>query len=261
MAEPGGESNTTADTTKPKVTDVGPAPPKRDKFASMAAAAKHRETQSDINPPPPKRDKLASMAAAQQTTAKRDKLASMAAVSRQQQSTESANNTTSEPITRDTKQSLERRLKQRDQVLQDLEQAEGWTWQLLTLASTTAQCLADLQEDKKEEISKLSATYRDVLHKIHSTLSPHAHLIVPYQNHQVDVADNKLDVAEEERVHMYAARVEMRLAQEHRNVLKELLRLEQEEKQESFVTTLSAAPTGNLKRKGRDSSLLVDTSS
>jgi predicted solute-binding protein len=72
---------------------------------------------------------------------------------------------------------------------------------------------------------------------------------VPYQNHQVDKKEQvQQHNAEEERIDMYAARVEMRLAQERRNVLKELLRLAESE---DSLSEPSEADVG-VKRKRDD---------
>ena len=216
-------------------------PPKRDKFASMAAAAAAA----------PKRDKLASMMAAasshaqQDTTAKRDKFASIAAASQQQQST--ATITT----INDKNSLLQKQMTQRNQALKDLQQAEGCTWQLLTLASKTARSFSNIHhETNEDDVSQLSQQYRDTLQKIHSILSPHASLVVAYQNHVVDKQQDT--VHKKQNVNMYAARVELRLAQERRNVVKELLRLEQQEttpRGESTDAQQQVAAAAGEKRK------------
>lgn len=217
---------------------------KRDKFASIRVAQQqHHE-----------RDKFASMAAAQQSQAttatapKRDKFASMAAGAAA--AAPSGEPSTAIPSENDIENTIKERMKQRDQVFKDLEQAEGWTWQLLTLACQTARSLSDLTADNNADISEMSAKYRETLQKIHSILTPHAHLVVPYQNHQVDKKEQvQQHNAEEERIDMYAARVEMRLAQERRNVLKELLRLAKES--EDSLSEPSEADVG-VKRKRDD---------
>lgn len=203
------------------------APPKKDKFASMAAAAAA---------PAPKRDKFASMAAVATTPP------------------------TSQPAQTQSKEqaheSLQKRLAQRNQVLKDLQQAEGWTWQLMCLARNTTRSLSDVSkaENAHDEISHLSKQYRDTLEQIHSLLSPHASLVKAYQNHSVDKkmeeavvdsADNKSKT----EMNMYAARVEMRLAKERRDVLQELLRLEQQQVDSSKQETSSSA---GEKRKRQD---------
>ena len=222
--------------------------PKRGKFFRMEVAQQQQQQQQH------KRDKFASMAAARQsqttTTAapKRDKFASMTAAA----AATSGESLTVTPSEKDIENAIKKRMKQRDQVFKDLEQAEGWTWQLLTLACQTARSLSDLTADNNTDISEMSAKYRETLQKIHSILTPHAHLVVPYQNHQVDKKEEVQQQhtnAEEDRINMYAARVEMRLAQERRNVLNELLRLEKES--EDSLSEPSEADTG-LKRKRDD---------
>jgi len=252
----------TEPTKQPPTTTA--APPKRDKFASMAAAA------AAAVPIAPKRDKFASMAAAassQQASPQRDKFASMAAASSQQH--ESITTTTS--ASKEEKEApLKKRMSQRDQVLADLQQAEGWTWQLLTLASKTARSLStlDMSNATKSEISQTSKQYCDTLQNIHSLLSPHASLVVAYENHNVDKQQGGKETKQEqeekeeegikkegddkmkkEDVNMYAARVEMRLAQERRDVLKELLRLEQQEETSSITEAADPATAGDKRKR------------
>lgn len=252
-------------------------PPKRDKFASMAAAQKERE-DSINNPtpilPPPKPDKFASMVAKQQggggggvlveqavdettspaqgvsqppvvelTAPKRDKFASMAARQQKQQQV-LAGSIVPEPMTapkkdllsgshdspttataappQDRSKMLQARIQQRQKVLCDLELAEGLIWKLNILAKDTAHAFSDLSGNTGN-ISATSKDFRETLKKIHQTLHPHAHLVKAYQNHQVD---KKEDLG---APNMYAARVEMRLAQEKQQVLAEMLQLEQGE--------------------------------
>lgn len=227
---------------------------------------------------PPKRDKFASMAATAATSVppKRDKLASMAAASSQASSADADDTTNKSEQSKEEYQALvKKRMTQRDQVLKDLEKAEGWTWQLLSLASKTARSLSELDMDNVEELGQTSQQYRTTLQKIHGTLSPHASLVVAYENHGIDKkqdsvvgADKKQDDAaksQEEKkqeeasnekkqdINMYAARVEMRLAHERRDVLKELLRLEQQESESAVASTTEeeSAPAAGNKRKRR----------
>lgn len=223
-------------------------PPKRDKFSSMAAAAQQQEPATE--PAPPKRDKFASMAAAS---------------SQQQHSISTP--TTANTKVENTQALLKQRMVQRNQVLKDLQQAEGWTWQLLALASKTARSLStlDMSNATKEDISNTSKQYRETLQEIHSTLSTQTSLVVAYENHDVDKNQNvvegkeqeekeqeekKDDTKKREGVNMYAARVEMRLAQERRDVLKELLRLEQHRGATGDVSAEGSMPaTAGDKRK------------
>jgi hypothetical protein len=284
-------------------------PPKRDKFASMAAAQKERvvppmppavAVAPPVSVPPPQRDKFASMAARQQqlqlqtpvpvvttTTAaaapKRDKFASMAA---RQQTVTTATDATSvtsaapapavvgtaakrdkfasltarqstapdvpavTPATvsqEDRKVGLQARIQQRRNVLDDLEIAEGLTWKLIHLARDTAHALSDLS-GTTGDILATSKAYRETLQKIHQTLSPHGKFVQAYQNHQVDKTQDK-----EGGPNMYAARVEMRLAQEKQRVLEEMLRLERGEEQPlPMEVELSTAYDESNKRKRDD---------
>lgn len=207
------------------------APPKRDKFASMAAAA-----AAATSPAPPG------------TTVKRDKFASMAAQQEQpKQSTTTASN--DDDVSRNAL--VQERMKQRDTVLQDLQQAEAWTWNLLNLASQTAHSLSNIsQETNQEKVSLYSKQYRETLEKLHGILTPHASLVVAYENHSIDQTKEK----KKQDNNMYAARVEMRLAQERRNVLQELLRLEQAEggTSSNSAEQETAAAAAGEKRKRKE---------
>lgn len=109
-----------------------------------------------------------------------------------------------------------------------------------TAAATTAAAkkIAELGKKNGED-------YLDKVARVHALLSPHAEKVVAYSNHEVDTAeadagaesaaDNNEETAKsetearEKKNNMYAAKVEMRLAIERRDVLKEFLRLEKEE--------------------------------
>jgi hypothetical protein len=215
--------------TEPK-EEVSSSPPKRDKFASMAAAAAGGAAG----------DAAASAAGDAAASAapddpRRDKLTALAVSAPQHQEHQPV--ATSE----EKNELLKQRMAQRDRVLKDLQQAEGWTWNLLTLANKTASSLSTL-DTTKEQVSELSKQYRDTLQNIHSILTPHASLVVAYQNHGVD--KNRKEASDEEKkeghgqkeiVNMYAAKVERKLAQERRNVLQGLLRLEQQRGEQASV--------------------------
>lgn len=237
--------------TEPTDKATTASPPKRDKFASMAAAAAA-----------PKRDKLASMAAAAASPPKRggDKLANMAAAA---SAASTPQQHESQQKEKEKQQELvKQRMKQRDQVLEDLRKAEGWTFQLVSLASQTARALENVDSLETQNVSLISKEYRETLQQIHSILSPHASLVVPYQNHGVDDKTIRDEAKNEETktdknknsINMYASRVEMRLAQERCNVLQELLRLEQEEAKDDSAdpATSSAKATAGDKRKRQE---------
>lgn len=217
------------------------------------------ETSGDTSSPPkpaaqaPRRDKLASMAAMQeeqQSAPRRGKFAKLAAVKQASATNTTAATETAATTTASNNEKemgfLQKRASQRDAVLKDLKQAEGLTWRLLELASSTCNALCDLEFDQ-EAVSKTSAEYRETLQQIHAKLTPHAHLVVPYQNHEVDGKKG------EEQNNMYAARVEMRLAMERKEVLGELLRLEQEEKQQDSTTAAAGEPViGETRKRPRE---------
>jgi hypothetical protein len=209
------------------------AAPKRDKFASMAArqhtvnavtdtTTTTTTTNSDTSttapvpvitsPPPPKRDKFASLAARQSTTAPNSNVTNLMTV-------------TANMSQEERQVELQARIQQRRNVLDDLETAEGLTWKLIHLARDTAHSLSDLS-GMTGDILPTSNAYRETLQKIHQTLTPHGKFVKAYQNHQVDKTQDK-----EGGPNMYAARVEMRLAQEKKRVLEEMLRLERGEEQ------------------------------
>jgi hypothetical protein len=95
------------------------------------------------------------------------------------------------------------------------------------------------------DILPTSNAYRETLQKIHQTLTPHGKFVKAYQNHQVDKTQDK-----EGGPNMYAARVEMRLAQEKKRVLEEMLRLERGEEQPLPMEI--EASTASNKRKRDD---------
>lgn len=208
-------------------------PPRNDKFASLAAQQQQQSSQSDS--PPARRDKFSSLASRTNNnkpsaSSGRDKFSSLRAQQQQQQLQASPFPAPQQGDSQEN-QILKGRIQQRQAVLKDLEVAEGLTWQLMQLAAETAQSLTDLQNED-ESLSSTTKEYRNTLQRIHGLLSPHASLLVAYQNHQ----------QEEESTNMYAARAEMRLAQERQKVLQEMLRIEQSQ-------VSSSGDEANKKRK------------
>lgn len=239
------------------------AAPKRDKFASMAAH-RSGETPpttppetvatsgpidmnlgaSALEPPsaavvtaaaPPRRDKFASMASRQQTGAgtTSDSVTTVVVVTldQSQQEAEEKRN-----------RSLQQRMDQRDAVWSDLCKAEAQTIKLLQTAQTTATHLAaaasynnnDDNDSKSTNtkskntsdatgdpdtpsgsqvtaIQKCMKDYQSTVEQIHALLAPHADLVKAYQ------APTRLN-------RMYQARVELRLAEEKRQVTTMLYR-------------------------------------
>ena len=109
-----------------------------------------------------------------------------------------------------------------------------------TDTAAAAKKIAELAKKNGED-------YLDKVARVHALLSPHAEKVVAYSNHEVDTAEASASAAaaaaaavddetakseaqaREKKNNMYAAKVEMRLAIERRDVLKEFLRLEKEE--------------------------------
>ena len=77
--------------------------------------------------------------------------------------------------------------------------------------------------------------YSKILQKLHSLCAPHAHWIKAYKplapstTKQKQMSSSTTAVNSKPHISMYQARVEMRLAQEKRNICQEWLRLEREE--------------------------------
>ena len=222
--EPGNDSSTLR-------TEI-PKAPRRDKFASMAAmqelttavprapfsgvepAFESDEVSSTTATAAPKKPDDAANAHAGAPQPKRDKFSSMA---QQYQIPAVERIDACKKTASDSMKKFEMRIQQRQKVLKDLEIAEGHTWILIELASRTAGHLTKLKVKPSDTtLSKISSQYRDTLRRIHSLLSPHSKFVKAYQNHQEEF----------DATNMYAARVETRLAQERRNVLEELLKLE-----------------------------------
>jgi len=89
------------------------------------------------------------------------------------------------------RQRRKRQIKERQlQLLEDLDQAEELTLQLLQLAASTTQELADAtlegDEEKWKTCQKNGVEYMQKVKQIHTLLSPHAHYVVAYKNHAVD---------------------------------------------------------------------------
>jgi hypothetical protein len=141
-------------------------------------------------------------------------------------------------------------------LLADLDEAEVTVLGMVALASETAAALSGLAGGVDATCSAAAAKqmaelgkkngedYLDRVARVHALLSPHAEKVVAYSNHEVDTAAAAAAAAaegdeaakseagsleEKKNNNMYAAKVEMRLAIERKDVLKEFLRLEKEE--------------------------------
>ena len=160
------------------------------------------------------------------------------------------------------------------QFFQDLDEAERLVFDVLTIASNTAESLAKSTIPSKNQMESLQTNgdeYLQKIKRIHSLLTPHAHLVVPYRNFRndttsasgnnntepstkseetnnappmnnstgstqtMDSKDDKENSMKKKSNNMYIERVDMILAMEKRNILNELLRLEEKE-QKSMQT-------------------------
>jgi hypothetical protein len=187
-------------------------PVRRDKLASMALASATRtrdaEKQASAGNPIQKRDKFSSMA-------KRLKIA------------ETKPGIPSNGMKDERLEILELKTEQRRKVFRDLEKAEGNVWNLMKVAMNTANFLTVLKVEQDDvTLSELSSKFRSTLENVHSLLKPHSDFVKSFQNH----------VEELETKNMYASRVETRLSQERRSVLKDFLRLEESESQITGTT-------------------------
>jgi hypothetical protein len=156
---------------------------------------------------------------------------------------------------------LQQRMDQRDNVWSDLCKAEAQTIQLLQTAQTTATHLAaaasynstsenDSKHNNKHTsdtasgdpdapasgsqvaaIQKCMKDYQSTVEQIHKLLAPHADLVKAYQ------APTRLN-------RMYQARVELRLADEKKQLLSEFLRLQKEEEETAATSVATTTLTG-----------------
>lgn len=195
--------------------------PKRDKFAAMAA---HQQPQATAPKSAAKRDKFSAI-----SSPRGNKFAAMAT---QQASSKSAQE---EQKKKDDLERIKQRSQQRDKVWKDLQDAEAATMKLLSIAEETAKRLSARQVDN--ETAELSQQYSDVLAKIHAHLAPHASLVQAY-------------TAPARTHRMYLARVEQRIAGEKRNLLKEYLRMEEEQTVGTKEEMSGIATGGKRKREG-----------
>ena len=81
----------------------------------------------------------------------------------------------------------------------------------------------------EEDTSRPHERYSKILQELHSLCAPHAHWIQAYRPVSTFKTKKKKTEEKKPKISMYQARVEMRLAQEKRNICQEWLRLEEEE--------------------------------
>jgi hypothetical protein len=125
---------------------------------------------------------------------------------------------------------LQERMKKRNQLLNDLDQAEEMTCQLLSIAAQTTDALQNVHwpSDGTGTLSRLSTAYASTIQAIHPLISGNNNddvaaetLVKAYQNHGTEAKQS-----------MYAARIELRLAAERCQVLKTFAELERQEQKE-----------------------------
>lgn len=222
------------------------SPPKRDKFAAMAAKASPPKPQT-----PTKDSKLASMS----SRSPNNKFAAMAAAAASTTSTSSSSPSfradgklaamslkQQKHQAEQTLENLARRTRRRDHVWEDLAKAEAATIRILKVARDTARILSDRttssgdeddesdsdSDDPMSQLRRLSSEYSETIGNIHGWLSPHCDLIRAYK---APLRINR----------MYQARVEWRLAEEKRSVLREFLRLDTQDDGSAAVAQNGAA--------------------
>jgi hypothetical protein len=122
---------------------------------------------------------------------------------------------------------LQQRMKKRNQLLYNLDQAEEMTCQLLSIAGKTTDALQNVHwaSDGTGTLFKLSTAFASTIQAIHPLIAGDNDegvaaetLVKAYQNH-----------GSETKQSMYAARIELRLAAEKCQVLKIFAELEQQE--------------------------------
>lgn len=177
--------------------------PKRDKFAAMSA-------RSGDNEPQRKRDKFAAIASRGEDSSKRDKLSAMAAHREETMTTVKAETDECKAVKETQATEWKTRIEEQNQVWSDMDKAEASTIHLLKVAQQTAEALA---QNEMTQLHELSQKYRDTLQTIHDALAPHAALIRAY------TLPSRIN-------RMYQARVELQMAEQRRDLFRELLRIE-----------------------------------
>ena len=276
-----------------KDTDANSSAPRRDKFAAMASRSTSSSNEEEdpstattaaipikkegdpsvaagqaVAITSPKRDKLSALAARQSGASTSPSPggggrgnSKLAAMSASQGSSSAAPETTTGGPTTDAERAakeqerlaaIEKRLGQRQEILDNLDRAEKMTCRLLEIAHQTTTALQDLNNvssstSTTENLSNLSKAYRETLQELHPLLTTNTDkLIRSYQNHSFE-SDRS----------MYAARVEMRLAQERTDLLRTFRDFEAQERAADDGAGAGVATTGvtvknenNKRRRG-----------
>ena len=234
--------------TTTTTSQQAPAPPPRgrDKFSALAARSAAAEVAGTAAP--------TTASTTTRTTSGRggghgNKLAALAAASNRNnnlaaQSPSDGGKTSAESaaaIAEANLAKLKQKLSMRSEILQSLDRAEVLTCKLLSLARETTVALQDINSgDNKQTISELSKAYRATVAELHPLLSSKttSTLIHPYQNHSY-----------ESKHSMYAARVEMRLAQERKQVLKAFADLEPSSSSKHAKETSTETNSNNKRQR------------
>ena len=138
-----------------------------------------------------------------------------------------------------------------------------------TSISTSTTTIIDQRRITK--VQKNGYEFREKLKEIHDLLAPHKHLVVDYKafaSTTIDSveqsgqdgsgktsdgnnSDKKDEAKKEEKIenNMYASRLEMRLAIERRNLLKDMLKLEKKRRLEKSTKAVVGSSADNQKRK------------
>lgn len=210
----------------------------------------------------------------------------------------SGTNTTAPQITKETLIAKRSKLK-RHGVFGDLDNAERLVMDILSIATSTSEAFSGLaqstqivasEENGEDEtlkqngrqlqhrIRKNGQEYLSKIKKIHDLLAPHASLVKSYGNLQesiekktsdlptstaADSTTEKVEGVTSMKNNMYVSRLEMRFAIERKNLLREMVRLEEaevssdEENEPSVVIKNETVPNDNTsslnaKRKRED---------
>jgi hypothetical protein len=237
------------------------APPKRDKFAALAAQQKQPQaavaaaaaaaapptatsvpsaasTSASASAGPKRADKFASLqnATAIATTVRKNRGDKFAAVQQQKKVAERQNK----------QQELLDKCRQRDQVWNDLDTAEASVIRLLQLAEQTTSLLAqqslepitassdaDMDTDADSIMSRLEglqSQYQQTVHQVHSLLAPHAEFVKAYEKGGTTASTAAAAAAAASTTGtstsninpMYLQRVELRLADSKVRLLEKL---------------------------------------
>lgn len=143
-------------------------------------------------------------------------------------------------------QQLQERMTKRNQLLENLDQAEEMTCKLLNIASQTTDALQNVHwaTDGQEKLQQLSSAYCSTIQAIHPLICGNdaERLVKAYQNHGTETKRS-----------MYGARVEWRLAQERMQVIKTFAELERQQQQATGKVEEDVGESRKRSREGPES--------